>query len=531
MGRISSYYEDKTLLITGGTGFLGKALLEKVLRLLPDVRRVVLLIRPGNGTGPAEDVCHRVEKEIFALPLFGRLRAAHGERFPAFVQEKVEVVAGDITQADLGLEAAVRDRLAGEVDVVINNAALVGFEEPLDRSVIANTLGPRRLLEFTARCAAPRLLHVSTAYVSGLQTGSVPETLPETRSPAERRAGRRGSFHLDAEIEAALRLARTLEEESRTPAVQRELRHRTRHRLLAGANHDPQRLEAEIEKLRRQWVNRQLAEAGSARARRHGWFDTYTFTKAMGEQLLARHSDGVPVVILRPSIIESSFAEPEPGWIEGFRMGDPILFGYGKGRVPDFPGRRDIAIDFIPVDFVVNAILASVAAEPSAGRPAVFHVASSGENPLLLGDCMDYCREYFRGAPMRGASGRPVLPEPWKFRPEDRFEAWLRRRSHSLETARGMLGRVSRLPAAARLRRELAAKLLHLKRLEDYCRLYGDYARLQCRFATDNTRRLFTSLPPEDRQDFGFDPTTIDWRRYICDVHMPGVRRHVMKNA
>jgi hypothetical protein len=48
----------------------------------------------------------------------------------------------------------------------------------------------------------------------------------------------------------------------------------------------------------------------------------------------------LPVHIVRPSIIESSFAEPEPGWIDGFRMSDPLIVGYGKGYLKDFPASR-----------------------------------------------------------------------------------------------------------------------------------------------------------------------------------------------
>jgi FlaA1/EpsC-like NDP-sugar epimerase len=51
MGWVREFYEGKTLLITGATGFLGKALVEKVLRALPEVRRIYLLKHFGRPQG------------------------------------------------------------------------------------------------------------------------------------------------------------------------------------------------------------------------------------------------------------------------------------------------------------------------------------------------------------------------------------------------------------------------------------------------------------------------------------------------
>ena len=57
---IPEYYAGKSVFITGGTGFLGKCLLEKLLRGCPDIKRVFLLIRPKKG----KDVQERLD-ELF----------------------------------------------------------------------------------------------------------------------------------------------------------------------------------------------------------------------------------------------------------------------------------------------------------------------------------------------------------------------------------------------------------------------------------------------------------------------------------
>lgn len=55
------------------------------------------------------------------------------------------------------------------------------------------------------------------------------------------------------------------------------------------------------------------------RAKKYGWQDTYVFTKAMGEMMIDSMREDIPVVIIRPSVIESTLKEPFPGWMEGIR--------------------------------------------------------------------------------------------------------------------------------------------------------------------------------------------------------------------
>ncbi|KAH9373890.1 hypothetical protein HPB48_012041 [Haemaphysalis longicornis] len=50
--QIAQFYQDKVVFITGGTGFIGKVLLEKLLRSCPGVKRVYLLVRSKRGEEP-----------------------------------------------------------------------------------------------------------------------------------------------------------------------------------------------------------------------------------------------------------------------------------------------------------------------------------------------------------------------------------------------------------------------------------------------------------------------------------------------
>ena len=60
MVSIPEYYEGKNILLTGATGFLGKVLLEKLLRSCPKVNSVYVLVRQKAGQTPKE----RVEEAI-----------------------------------------------------------------------------------------------------------------------------------------------------------------------------------------------------------------------------------------------------------------------------------------------------------------------------------------------------------------------------------------------------------------------------------------------------------------------------------
>ena len=71
---ISDFYKDKTLFLTGCTGFVGKVVLEKIMRSCPDFKKIYVLVRPKRGTAPMD----RVWKDIFSSECFNIVRNAPG---------------------------------------------------------------------------------------------------------------------------------------------------------------------------------------------------------------------------------------------------------------------------------------------------------------------------------------------------------------------------------------------------------------------------------------------------------------------
>jgi len=89
----------KRIAITGSTGFLGTALVERLLRAVPGCE-LVLIVRSGRRTTPAA----RAKREIFGNDAFKTLRAQLGGAFDAEIARRVQVVAGDVSIDGLGLE-------------------------------------------------------------------------------------------------------------------------------------------------------------------------------------------------------------------------------------------------------------------------------------------------------------------------------------------------------------------------------------------------------------------------------------------
>lgn len=152
---VAEFYNGKTVFITGGTGFMGKVLLEKLLRSCPGVSKIYLLIRPKKG----QDAQERLQ-QLLCSPLFDPLRKERPTDL-----SKVLPIEGDITQPELDISQNDRALLSRSVNVVFHSAATVKFDEKLKLSVTINMLGTQRLVELCKRMSnLEALIHVSTAY-------------------------------------------------------------------------------------------------------------------------------------------------------------------------------------------------------------------------------------------------------------------------------------------------------------------------------------------------------------------------------
>jgi fatty acyl-CoA reductase len=502
----------KRFFVTGATGFLGTALVERILRSIPEAD-VTLLIRPGRRT----DASARLAREVIKNDCFDRLREELGDSFAGEVARRVHAVAGDVSRDGLGLDDEGRAALAA-ADVVIHSAATVSFDAPLTQAVEINLLGPSRVAAAIADSGSNgHLIAVSTAYVASTHQGEAKEELlSENR------------FTLDVpwrdEVAFARRLRDDRQAESRMAEKLKEFTKRARAEVGAAGDH---LIAARAEKLREEWVGDELVKAGTARALSLGWPDAYPFTKALGEKALVEQWEGkVPITFVRPSIIESAVAEPRPGWIRGFRMAEPIIISYARGLLAEFPGVPEGIIDVIPVDLVVAALLAIAARGPEPGRPKVYHVASGVRNPLHYGRLVENSTGFFQRNPLYDDGGQPISVPEWSFPGRGRVQRQLRRAdslmtfAEKLITALPIRGRQAQLAARIEDRHAMA------KRALGYVELYGAYTETDARYRVDNLIELSAQCDDEDHAHFEFDPAVIDWDRYVLEIHLPSVLEH-----
>ena len=507
---VAETFAGATVFVSGASGFLGTAVVAKILDSLSDVGEIQLLVRSKPGA-PAAD---RVRRRVIGSNAFDGLKTR--DDF-ASLEAKIVTLDGDLREERLGLSDDDLARLAN-VDIVIHCAATVAFDAPVDDAFETNLLGPQRLLDaLEAAGAKPkRVIHVSTAYVAGMVKGHVPEA-PWSDTPGRPRLDWR------AELASARTYRMSVEADSRTPERAAEFEKEARRDIgPAGAP----AIAAKSEQLRRDWVSERLIDMGRGRAKSLGWPDAYSFTKALAEMAVLErsdwtHPDGFPLTIVRPSIIESALKEPSPGWVRGFRMADPIILAFGRGALPEFPGIADAVVDVVPVDLVVNAICAAAAADPPEH---VVHVATGARNPMLYRDLVLYVHDYFHQHPYLDEDGQPILPDLWTFPGRRSVERKLKLGLKVLERASRVLDHLPAEKFGARA--EKVDELLEqLKQGERYSKLYGGYAESEAVFDDERSRALHAGLSDAERDVFPIDASVIDWRAYLTDLHLPEITR------
>ncbi|MGB9147276.1 MAG: SDR family oxidoreductase [Acidobacteriaceae bacterium] len=146
---------EELILVTGATGFLGVQLVRELLEQLPNAT-LALLIRDRAGVS-------------------GQQRA--DSFVPSADRSRVQVISGDVSQPECGLDAVTCRRLLAETTRVIHSAATVRFDHSLDEARRINVEGTRHVLDFAAGARRLRsIAYVGTAYVAGERSDLVRES-------------------------------------------------------------------------------------------------------------------------------------------------------------------------------------------------------------------------------------------------------------------------------------------------------------------------------------------------------------------
>src|SRR5690606_14007595 len=160
--QMHSPLEHAHVLVTGATGFVGQAVVEKPLSAYPSTR-ISIPVRPRGDL-----TAQRRAEKLLRKPVFRRWRESVGEgNALAAFHDRVTVVPG-------GLEDV--PPLPDDLDVVVHSASSVSFDLPVDEAFLANVAGPLNLYERLLETGSdPHVVHVSTCYVAGLRKGVAEE--------------------------------------------------------------------------------------------------------------------------------------------------------------------------------------------------------------------------------------------------------------------------------------------------------------------------------------------------------------------
>ncbi|KAG5239206.1 acyl CoA reductase family protein [Salix suchowensis] len=475
LGSILQFLEDKTIFVTGATGYLAKIFVEKILRVQPKVKKFYLLLRAADAKSAAE----RLRDEVIGKELFRVLREKHGASLQSFISEKVTPVAGDISYEDLGVkDSSLKDEMWREVDVVLNFAATTDFDERYDVALGINTQGALHVLNFAKKCVNVKMLvHVSTAYVCGEDAGLIPE------QPYHMGMAKKGDSKIDINFEKKM--------------VQEKIN------------------ELKLEGVPDKEITSAMKDLGIERARLFGWPNTYVFTKAMGEMLLMNRKDNLPLVIIRPTMVASTYKEP---FLVGLKVTiDSIIAGYGKGRVTCFISGPQSTLDVVPADMVVSAIIVAMVARAKQHPEIIYHLGSSLRNPVNFSNLHDFS---FRFSSVKIGKGIALTSM-------SKFYMYMALRFLLPLKALQLLNMLL-FKTYQDLYTALDRKVKLVMRLVD---LYKPYVFFEGIFDDINTEKLRIIFKESCHETniFDFDPANIDWEDYMINVHIPGLVKYVMK--
>ncbi|XP_012263712.2 fatty acyl-CoA reductase 1-like [Athalia rosae] len=449
--EIREWYRGRAVFITGATGFMGKVLVEKLLRSCPDVGPLYVLVREKKEVLSMD----RVEDMVTSY-LFDELRAAGVNP-----RDRIVTVPGDVGLPDLGISAEDRRVLRETVSVVFHVAATVRFDEHMRLAVAMNLEGTRAVLNLCQGMTnLAAVVHVSTAYANCNLSTIEERVYPPPADPDK------VTQYVSGLDDDALDFI--------TP------------RLISGHP------------------------------------NTYTFTKALAEDLVSKWSKSLPIVIVRPSIVSASWKEPQPGWVDNFNGPTALVVGTGKGLLKTMYGRDNISVDLIPVDVCINAFIA--AAWEMGSRKSgklksdvlVYNCVSSPFKPLTWNGFINFMSPYLVKYAMNDAFMAPEMTMT-----TSRVKHVLTNFAYQAVPATIADFFIWFSGGQPKFKR-------YQSKLNQMVAMLEFFTSHEWVFRGNNLQQLNSKLSASDRERFDFDMTKMDWDSYASSYYL-GIRRYVIK--
>ena len=499
---VDKFYPGRTILITGVTGFLGKMLLECLLRTQPEIKKFILVIRDkvDRRSGKKTPAKERLQKEVLCVGLFDTLRKLWGDDFEQRVMSKCECIHADVSQINLGLSDEEAYRVANEIDVFFHSAASTSFDERPDTLLKSNTLATEWLLEFARlglrldhnRRQVPVFCDVSTCFTCGMAEGySKEEVHPMPFDPEQ-------------EIEEIYAMCSKWDNDH----------------VFKGKGEPTQR-----------HISTELSIMGVERANNRGWWDTYTFAKCISEQLFVKKRGNIPACIVRPAICEGTYLKPEPGWLEGFRVMEPMAVGYFKRQLHDWCTQPHSFGEVIPSDFVIHTMVCAVvrAYFEDSSEMHIYQCGNGSHNAFNTGFAGDCCRQFDETVDPYGHNAKGNFMLPWRYPTPAQFINniyWTK--EIPLLSFICALWPLQLIPPLGKMYKTYRQLYTKLGKVSTLVGLYAPYSNWYVHYCQDHQQEMWALLSDDEKDRYPFDVRGIDWNDYFCRVHFPTIVRRLL---
>ena len=523
---VGQMVDGARLVVLGGTGFLGKMFWSMLLDRYPGVGKIFLVVRRKDAASPEA----RFVSDVATSEVLDPLRKTYGDGFDAFLRAKIQPIDGDMGSPHCGLDPALVAELRGTIDAVINVAGVVDFNPPLDDALDANAFGAKNLVDLARALGNPAVMHTSTCYVAGSRKGPILEEDPRARPfPRAEELGA-ALWDPNREIAECLDLIAQAKHRCEDAFRQSELRAAARKNLeVRGepASGDP--FDRELARVKRKFITERLVDAGLDRATHWGWPNIYTYTKAIGEQVIA--ASGLPFTIARPACCESTVAFPARGYNEGINTSAPLIYLIMKGQQQIVGGQ--VPLDLIPTDYVVAGMILALAELLEGTAKPVYQLAGSDVNPYTTQRFGELVGMYKRRHYQRKGGGNPLLNAlQARFEPSfvDR-KTFERTGSPAMAAAAHEVASLVRrtAPALAPAAKALEGFSKQQERIAAIQRVFEPFTtKVNGPFDCSNTRAAFARLSASDRAKVPWAPESVDWAEWMLEVHMPAMEKRII---
>lgn len=536
--NVSQTFAGKRVLFVGVTGFVGKVTLSMLLhRYGKELDKIYVLVRKGSAASAERRFFDKVATSEPFQPLRDDFGGEEGSL--EFIRQKCQVFDGDITDPALGLEKEQVEALRGKLDVVVNCAGLVSFNPSLEVSLNVNTYGVKNAVDLCLDLGIP-LVHMSTAYVAGNRSGLVFED-EEIAGYFPRKGELDGrEFSLETELKDAEKLVARLREQADDKALTSIFRKAALERLESEGRdvNDEKTVRLAVGRERKLWLTTELVKAGMERAAHWGWPNTYTYTKSLGEQVMAS-TPNLRYAIVRPSIVETSMKFPFPGWNEGFTTSAPLCFAGLKGH-RQFPA-GDNTLDLVPVDLVAAATIAITAHTITTEERRVYHMGTSDSKPFIANRSVEltglYRRRYYRNKQtgnkvwnelMSRLEPQQVTRREFETRSAPFFVKSAQYLRKAIDEHRPTWGAPTVNALLDRAKEKLDDVEAQGRSLSMLIELFMPFLwENSYIFRCDNVRSIYARMDGEDRAKIPWHPEQIDWRTWFLETHLPGLEKYV----